>query len=75
MEQKKVPKCLYPRCEALPKCHYEGRGEYSGDHFSYEPGSCSELDYEYATHKWICDEHWDLLQFIKDSDVLEFDED
>jgi len=60
--------CLYPNCEVDPRCRT--KDEYFS-HSSYATMVCSSVGDE--DHKWICDAHWDLLEFLKSSDVLKFD--
>ncbi len=71
---KEKVECLYPKCKQVPTCRAEDP-EYSY-HDSHgrgyprsENGGCpSPFD-----HKYICDDHWDLLNFIRDSDIIQFD--
>lgn len=63
-------KCLYKDCVEVPSCRQENP-DYSpcGDHYTVK-GECTD----YLTdHKWICDKHWDLLEFLRVSGVLDLE--
>ncbi len=43
------------------------------EYFQHSTYLASECDGPDGEHRWLCDDHHDLVEFIKSSDVLKFD--
>jgi hypothetical protein len=66
--------CLYPDCKEVPTCRAEdpeySYHEYHGRGWpKSEDGKCPSP----FAHKYVCDKHWDLVQFLKAAEVFTID--
>lgn len=70
-QEEEKPKCLYPKCTNVPKCYQDNPDycPYNG-HSEWKEGTCPGSEYG---HKWICRNHWDLLEFLRLSGCLEIE--
>lgn len=62
-------KCIYPKCELEARCRAEN-SRYDGAHSDYYKECPDGSGYG---HKFICDTHHDLLEFLRLSGALEFE--